>query len=222
MSKKTLILVNTLTQVQNLSYANHVEFMVKVQKLYPEDKFIFYTPARMSIDNARRTAVEHALANKADYILMLDDDVLVSSEGYKKLRDADKDVIAGITYVRAWPFAQMVFKYVGDNLVMTELDVSLNTPVKVGAVGFSFCLIKTSVFESMTKPYFASVENVTEDVFFCLKIAQERPKTEIFAHPGVHTSHILSPEVVHPTNVARLRKFYASGRKLPKSCKVQK
>lgn len=210
---KTLLLVNTLTAIDSRIYGNHIEFMMASKAAFPEDTFVLFTPERLSVDNARNTAAVYAMQMGCDYLMFIDDDVLVPIDTYAKLKSADKDVIAGLTYIRNYPYNPMVFSEKSSS----DASVSLEfwEPPRDGevhecfAVGFSCCLIKVDVLSQLSMPYFFTGPNQTEDVFFCCKAKEElMPTPSVFVHTGVLTGHLQRPMAVHPNDVEKWRAFF--------------
>jgi hypothetical protein len=200
--KKIVVGVNTLTAVSQPIYSNHCQFWYQLGKRYPQFDFILNNPRRMSIDNMRNMTAKVALENDVDYILFIDDDVLVPIDTLGQLLSCDADIAAGWTLIRGYPYKNMFFKY------MDEARTALTNwqdPVKaedgffhVDAVGFSCCLIKMSHVKRVTQPYFITGPYNTEDIYFCIKSLKEHPDTKIVVHPGVLTSHILGLEAIDP------------------------
>lgn len=209
---KTFILVNTLTSVLPQAYGSHIEMMVYTKMQRPDDKLFLFTPQRLSIDNARNTAAKMALNMGYDNLLFLDDDVMVPKDALIKLIEADKDVIAGLTYIRSAPFNPMVFTEIESSngraaLTFTEPTEEIQ---EVYAVGFSCCLIKVDILQAMNPPYFITSPNQTEDVAFCCKMKETlEPKPQVFVHSGVPTGHLMTPEPVWPVNVKLWREHMA-------------
>ena len=219
---KTIIGVNTLENVSSFVYSSHIAMFCQIKKEFPDDEFIFYTPYRMSIDNMRNDVARVALEHKCDYLMFIDDDVVVKPNTYKSLREANKDVVAALTFIRGYPFHPMFFKDF-ENIERHngkrrkdltfhdsyEDEIDTEGLVKTGAVGFSCVLIKVDVLQAMTPPYFVTGPGHTEDVYFCLKARAElEPEPEIYVDTKVPTGHILMNDMVSAENVKKLREFY--------------
>lgn len=219
---KTIVGVNTLESVSSFAYSSHCKLWIQMKKDFPDDEFILYTPYRMSIDNMRNDVARIAIEHDCDYILFLDDDVCVVPNTYKSLREADKDIVAAMTYVRGYPFHPMCFK--DYDTVDTEGKRRLNLTFhddyetvldketglfRTGAVGFSCVLIKVDLLKCMNPPYFVTGPGHTEDVYFCLRARLElEPEPQIFVDTKVPTGHLLMPEMVSTDNVEALREHY--------------
>ena len=108
---RIVILVNTLQAVNSYVYNNHIAFFVKSYRDIKDLDIIFMTPPRMSVDTARNEAAKLALNLEADYLMFIDDDVMIPPGCLKVLLDADKDIIAGLVIIRGFPFNVMAFRY---------------------------------------------------------------------------------------------------------------
>jgi hypothetical protein len=228
---KITVLVNTLSSISPFIYPNHVHFFVQATKKFPGIQWNFFTPPRMSIDTARNNAAKLALESDSDYLMFIDDDVLVPATALEKLIAADKDIVAGLVVIRGYPFNNMAFKFIGPEALTfyndlplekecanahTKYDLScescraskLQTLVKVGAVGFSCCLIKTDVLKAMEPPFFITGVNHTEDVYFCLKTLELTPNPEIYLHTDVPCGHLLNPEPIEWGSRHKMQEFY--------------
>lgn len=217
MPKSIFILVNTLDSVKARPYGNHMNFAFYTGKHFPEYQIHFWNPERMAIDTARNQAAIYALELGCDYLLFLDDDVMVPSAGLKVLIEAGKDIIAGLVCIRGYPFNAMAFKWVEDkDRQLTYFNdwekkvEELKTPiVPAAALGFSFCLIKMDVIRALEPPYFLTGKDHTEDVYFCLKTQETlNPKPGIFLHTGVHCGHMLNAEPIEWNTRKGFQKFY--------------
>lgn len=217
---KTLVGVNILTAVDSYVYSNHCAFWKNTQKLYPEDQFVFFTPRRMSIDNMRNEAAKGALENECDYLMFIDDDVIIDIDSYgilkRTLEEQKADIVAGLTYIRSYPFAPMFFKkiiqdgsLVGLNHYWEfEKDVQEDGTVDCYAIGTSLALIRTSCYRDINPPYFVTGTNHTEDVYFCAEVKREKPESKFLVQTKCPTGHLLEPMVVSIDSVKKLRDFY--------------
>lgn len=162
----------------------------------------------MSIDRMRNMAVKAALELEADYILWLDDDVIVQPNiGLQQLLDCKADCAAGAVVIRGYPFDYMIFK--------RDKNGGLPTVKKEGkgikpydAVGFSFCLIKTDIFKKIPQPWFVTGLNNTEDIYFCMKARQFDPNYSIKVNWDCQCGHILWPEIMDSTNRGFYKKYF--------------
>jgi len=211
---KIVIGVNTLGQVEQQSYANHCQVWYNLGKRFPEHQFIFFAPQRMSIDRMRNATADVALEHEADYLVFLDDDVIIPMNFLSALLSSSFDVTSGITCVRGYPYYPMLFDFSnldchfvekwksrrGTVSGRTESTYKYKVEAPVDAVGFSLCLIKVDIIRALTKPYFMTGPNFTEDVYFCQKVRNELGIGKIGYRKDVLTSHILPGELIHPND----------------------
>ena len=112
---KILVGVNVLTSVESGPYGNHCKFWYELGKLQ-KDLFlepIFMTPPRMSIDRMRNECARIALYNECDYLMFIDDDVILPPNCFETLLtrfDPNVGLVAGLVHIRSYPFKPMIFK----------------------------------------------------------------------------------------------------------------
>lgn len=207
---KIIVGVNTLTSVDTLAYSNHCQMWFRFGRGYQDIDFILNHPRRMSIDNMRNMTAKVALDNNCDYILFLDDDVLVPIDGLRRLLQCEADIAAGWTIIRGYPFKNMFFRFQDE--AKTQLE-NWSDPVEEGilkcdAVGFSFALIKVDLLRKVKPPYFVTGPYNTEDIYFCMKVRQSLPDATIVVDTSVKTSHILGPELIDPLSKELYKDYY--------------
>lgn len=217
---KVLVGVNTLTDVAQEVYSSHCNFWSKTVQMYPgpENQFLFFTPKRMSIDRMRNEAARIALEQECDYLMFLDDDVIVQPSTFKSLLEADLDIVMAHTFIRGYPFHPMCFKYVlkeGNQNVMEHYDKVVEEADEKGiarcdAIGFSCALIKCSLLKKVTTPFFVTINGShTEDVYFCIKARREvGDEVSIGVDTKVPTAHMFEKFFVAQENVELLRKMH--------------
>ena len=218
---KTLVAINNLTQVDQLAYANHIQFFYRLGVMKGranmegrEVEFALCNPRRMSIDRMRNEAAKIALEGDFDYLFFIDDDVLLPWEAFHLLQQADKDIIAGVTHIRGYPFEPMIFNfthedykknsYVRDYAKKADPETGL---LECDAVGFSCCLIKVSLLKEVIPPFFVTGTHQTEDVFFCKRAREQKPDLKIWVQTRVLTGHILGSDIIAPDSVEHWQAF---------------
>jgi hypothetical protein len=218
--KKIIVGCNTLTSIGNQAYPSHMNFWFNVgQTLAQEYQFFYYTPQRMSIDRMRNETARMALEIEADYIFFHDDDVILPKDCLnvllERMKKLDLGVLAGLTYVRSYPYMPMAFCSAGGDKLKFFSSVmdypGLDGVVYCEAVGFSCCLIDVNkTIKKMEPPYFITGPNNTEDVYFCVKVNNELGKNLVGLCKDVRTGHVLSEMVVNHENVNGFRHLEAS------------
>jgi hypothetical protein len=164
----------------------------------------------VGIDQMRNGCATTAVNSECDYVLFLDDDVLPPPDSLAKLLECDADIAAGDVIIRGYPFDHMCFRYTTkDKKQMKALPAypKNSTIIDVDAVGFSLCLIKTSLIKQVPPPYFITGLNHTEDVYFCLKARDAVPECSIRVNTQLQCGHILYPEVISSSNKKNYKKY---------------
>lgn len=213
--------VNTLSSVNSYVYSNHIAFLTKSRQMFPKDDIIFFSPDRMSIDNMRNEAARYALQTESDYLMFIDDDVLVPPNCLKRLIEINKDIVMGLTMIRGYPFRPMFFKDVtqlGKALALDFYenyrdDIDSDGLVNCYAIGFSCVLIKTEILKKVTQPYFVTSSGSifgghTEDVYFCCKCKAELEDISIVVDTKTECGHLLDPIALTASNAEICKRFY--------------
>lgn len=215
---KIVVGINSLVSTTQPAYSNHIQFFFRLGRNYPEIEFILVNPSRMGIDRMRNLCARTALEYNADYILFLDDDVLVPFDNLRYLLEANADIVAGDVLIRGYPFNHMAFRYPliadrfdleGKNLKAIEKwrPEEIGGSVDVDAVGFSLCLIKTSLLKKVPEPWFLTGPRNTEDIYFCVKAKLYDSRTTIKLCTNVICAHILWAETISSENRAEYCKY---------------
>ncbi len=202
---KVLLAVNTLAGVNSQVYAAHLNLAYRIGK-ETGDEFSLFNASRMSIDRFRNQAAQFALQNECDYLMFLDDDVIVPRDTYTLLKAADVDVVTPLVYIRGYPFKPMMFKSIdfGAETGLTTYDdweavIEKQTShmLECAAIGFSCALIKVSLLKKVPPAWFVTGTNHTEDVYFCVKARQIlENQVSIYVDTRIHAGHMLDPEFI--------------------------
>lgn len=208
---KIVVGVNSLVSTTQSAYSNHMQFFFRLGRNYPEIKFIFVNPNRLGIDRMRNLCAKVALEYNADYILFLDDDVLIPFDSLQYLLETNADITAGDVLIRGFPFNHMAFNYPhirdkydleGKNLKAIEQwsPGELGRAVDVDAVGFSLCLLKVSLLKKIPEPWFLTGPRNTEDIYYCMKARMYDPQCTIKVDTRIECAHILWSENITTSN----------------------
>jgi hypothetical protein len=219
---KFMIGINTLTAVDQPIYSNHCQFWYHLGVNFPppEHRFAFHSPRRMSIDRMRNMTAKLALELEMDYVLFIDDDVVIPIHSLEKLVKSNKDVIAGWTIIRGHPFQNMFFKYEDVEkrklMHLQKFKADEEGLVEVDAVGFSYALIKCDLLKRVPPPWFLTGPYNTEDIYFCIKAKEFVSNVSIFVDTTIKTWHLLGPELIGPDNRDNYKEYFE--RQFPESC----
>ena len=146
---------------------------------------------------ARDIIAHHAVNNGFDYVLYADSDMVFNSEDLKRLLSHQVGICSGLYVSRdgqnknvaySKTIRRRYFPYREPQLIVDDSRSGFGS---VSAVGFGFCLIKTSVIETMYKYYKSLFEpkwGVGEDAAFCLRAKKLGYKT--FIDRDVKLGHV--------------------------------
>lgn len=217
---RILIHVNTFAPVNQFVYASHINFFTDAVKNIPDLKLFSFTSHRSSIDRMRNLAAVQALKLECDYLMFLDDDVLVPPDTLRRLIACKKDIVAGMVVIRGLPFNLMSFQHVTteeaaagksgfkNNIVDIAKETG-NPVVDVDGVGFSCCLIHMDVIKAMEPPYFITGPTYTEDAFFCNKAQRLlTPTPTIAIDTSISCGHLMPAEPIQYETIEAFTKFY--------------
>jgi len=136
----------------------------------------------------RTMGVNKARAMEATHVMFIDSDMSFPADGIHHLLRPDKDII-GANYVRR--------QLPHDSLARAKngKDQDVSGVVEVDQLPTGFMLIKTSVFDRIPKPWFATPwnddnENLTgEDYYFCDKARANGISIWMDADLSTHVTH---------------------------------
>ena len=167
--------------------------------------FDFFTvaTARLQTNYARELLADEAIASSADFILFIDDDMMVPKDlFYGLIRHADSaDIMAPLCFQRVPPYNPVLYtleeKMENGRLTLTSSvikDYPKNGTFYADSVGFGVALIKTEVLKKVPKPWFFSNSALGEDIFFCLRAKKEGFK--LLIDTRIKVGHMASPHCV--------------------------
>lgn len=163
-----------------------------------------------TIEMARTALVDHALKTGMDWIFFLDSDVrcppLAIVDLIEFAKREKKEIASGIVYIADKPVKPLAFRFLSmetrDTLVMHPPLIG-DKAVFVDVVGFGCCLINTSIFKRLSRPWFVfeggtefknyQEHNYGEDFYFFKKVKLElnkdNPEGMIAVKGDLHTVH---------------------------------
>jgi len=179
---KIAICIPTYNTIQSTWFCWFSGVLVNWIKNYDIELF---TISAQPVDYARNKLIRIVLDSgvKFDYIFFLDSDVSCPINTLELLIERNKDIVSGVYFSRVHPYVPMMFrdtkKVEGEEINYSEpfKDFKLNELIKVDSIGLGCCLIKTSVFEKISFPWFSykqiynkekdTVRYISEDHYFC-------------------------------------------------------
>jgi hypothetical protein len=203
---------------QPLAYDNHLTFLFHLGVLQEQWKqqnrpiqyqFGFFTVGRLLTAMAREKLVSEALKANFDYILMIDDDMLLPPNYIESMiadieSKPEIDILAPLAFMRNPPHYAVIYTtiegydqkehqaYYVNNFVKNYPKDKL---VECDAVGFGSVLIKMDMVKKMNAPYFMSTTGTGEDIWFCVKAKQD-VGARIFMDTRIKLGHLGNPRII--------------------------
>lgn len=193
-----------------MKWAIHMGSLAHQSKTEPVTKdgaileLYHFTAGRLLTPAAREALTDHALASGMDWMLMIDDDMIIPMDLFEKLYDHQVDIVAPIAFTRNAPHMAVIYKCESGWDPVTKNDYFINhfvrnypeeTLVKCDAVGFGAVLIDMNVIRRMKKPYFMSTCGTGEDILFCYN-AQKQAGAKVYMDTSVKLGHLSYPLIV--------------------------
>lgn len=193
-----------------IMWAIHVGAWAQRSKMGPvtADGAIFelhhFTAGRLLTPAAREALTDHALNANMDYMLMIDDDMIIPLDMLERLYNHHVDVVAPLAFTRNSPHMPVMYKCESGWDPVTKTDYFINhfvrnypenELVRCDAVGFGAVLINMDVIRNMRKPYFMSTCGTGEDILFCYN-AQKQAGAKIYMDTSVKLGHLSYPLIV--------------------------
>lgn len=132
----------------------------------------------------------------ADYIFMVDDDVLPPINAITQLAKHEKDIVSGLYFAKQEPHFPQIFLKNKDNPERYDSieKYKKDSLIEIDACGGGCLLIKSDVFRKLKKPYFQYIPKGEdhprkgEDFYFCEKARDAGFR--IYADTSVICKHI--------------------------------
>lgn len=140
------------------------------------------------VGESRNRLAEYAIKIGAEYLLFIDDDVIIPPNCYNKLiywANEGYDVVSGVYYSKQIPPQPLIYRGRG-NGYLSKWKVG-DIIKDADGVGMGLILIKTDVFKKISKPWFFSVVgekdkkantwvSMDESLYFCDKLKEANIK----------------------------------------------
>ena len=138
-----------------------------------------------------------ALQSKADYLMFLDSDQTISSQGIEQLAshlDNGEDIATTLIFRKDPPFHPCVFSHQellpNNQISLKFYDIAnqdLTKPFYVESSGFGCIMMKLDIFKKIPQPWFLPAPYTGEDITFMYKAAQMGYKT--LCDPTIEVGH---------------------------------
>lgn len=168
----------------------------------PDYDFLLKIVIKKEQFRARNNLVDLAIANGCDYLLMLDDDMLVSSDLVQKLLAHDKDVIGALYWQRGGSYNPVIIRDVPHEDGSVGIDFYLpHDPIirdpglyEVDIIGGGCMLLKVDIFRKILPPYFWWEAQEGTDVAICRRLREAG--VSVWIDTSIELGHIGEETVV--------------------------
>ena len=162
------------------------------------------TDAReMTANNGKENDLANSLPFRGEFdykkMFWIDSDIAWTPDDFMKLYESDKDIISG-AYLLGNGDVTAYKKELGEGYKYEEVK-EMTEPVQIEGAGFGFICVKQGVFETLSRPWFGSIEVtktmpdgtvytfpvVGEDLSWCYKV--RRKGFDIWFDPSVRVTH---------------------------------
>lgn len=170
---------------------------------FPHYTFSLNCTGDILVQYARERFAESVIEMDADYLFMVDDDMLCPPDLFYRLAENDKDICAALAFTRNPDHKPVIYDVIEgiDPVTKKEYYVNKfamnyprNTLVECDAVGFGAVLIKRKVIDAMATPRFMGMMGCGEDITFCYKA--KKLGFEVWMDTRVKLGHLGAPTVV--------------------------
>ncbi len=204
-----------VSRLSNFKHLGHLEERGKLLKQTPRFEFLQVTVGRMHVHVAREEMAKKALFAKADYLFMVDDDMVSPDDLFEKLHADNKDIVAPLAFTRNFPHKPVIYRCEDGWDEVSHCDRFTNFPImnypkdrlfQCDAVGFGAVLIKVDVLRKMPSPWFMNPYKTGEDIHFCYEAKKYGFTT--WMDTRIKLGHVSHPVVVTEAYVEEQNKIY--------------
>lgn len=166
-------------------------------------EFCISTIGRVFTALARERIAEGAVDIGADYLFMIDDDMIAPQDLFERLYRHNVDIVAPLAFTRLPPHKPVMYSIKSgyDSVERKEyylnysvLDYPKNTLYECDAVGFGAVLIKVDVLKRLKKPWFMTTSGAGEDIHFCHMAGKSGVR--IFMDTSTKLGHLSDPKEI--------------------------
>lgn len=194
LKKSKLAVLVPARDMIHTAFSKCVGELIKINTQNNIDTHVVYDSSTILLTQRERLAME-AKNIGAEYMLWLDSDMAFPATTALRLLAHKKPVVAANYVRRQPPFKGVAYQKIGDwqNPLPYEPQDDL---VEVEGIGMGCMLVKTSILDEITRPYFefgwtpSSNDWLGEDMYFCQKIATAGHKIYVDTTLSMETRHM--------------------------------
>lgn len=184
-------------------YLGHREEQDFHEKRFPHYCFSLNVTGDILVQYAREQFAKSVIENDADYLFMIDDDMMAPPDLFYRLAENDKDICAALAFTRNPDHRPVIYDVIEGFDPTTKRDYriqkfAMNYPkdqlVECDAVGFGAVLIKRKVIEAVREPRFMGLEGCGEDITFCWKA--KKAGFQVWMDTRIKLGHLGAPTII--------------------------
>lgn len=175
------------------------------EKKNPRYVFALGAVGEILVPYARERLAESSISPEvnADYLFMIDDDMLSPPDLFYQLVAHDKPIVAALAFTRNPDHRPVIYETIEgyDRSVHQRYGFTRfvnnyprNKLVECDAVGFGAVLIKTEVFKKIEKPWFFGMAQTGEDISFCIKA--KKAGFSVWMDTSIKLGHLGAPTII--------------------------
>jgi len=189
-----------LLMFKHLGHREEQDFQ---EKRFPHYCFTLNCTGDILVQYAREQFAKSVIEMDADYLFMIDDDMLAPPDLFYRLAANDKDICAALAFTRNPDHRPVIYDVVEGFDPTTKKDFRIqkfamnypkDTLVECDAVGFGAVLIKRKVIDAIKEPRFMGLEGCGEDITFCWKA--KKAGFQVWMDTRVKLGHLGAPTII--------------------------
>ena len=147
---------------------------------------------------SREYLVKAAIDAKVDYLMFLDSDQLIESDGLIKMAkhlDEGEDIVTTLIFRKDPPYEPCIFSHQEElpnrQIALKYYDVEsqdLTKPFYVESCGFGCTMMKLDIFKHISEPWFLPRPYTGEDISFMWEVKQKGYK--VLCDPTIEIGHV--------------------------------
>lgn len=184
-------------------YLGHREEHDYQKGIFPHYTFSLNCTGDILVQYARERFAQSVIEMDADYLFMIDDDMLAPPDLFYRLAENDKDICGALAFTRNPDHKPVIYDVIEGvdpanrqpyYINKFAMNYPRNTLVQCDAVGFGAVLIKRKVLDAIREPRFMGLAGCGEDITFCYKA--KKLGFEVWMDTRIKLGHLGAPVII--------------------------
>lgn len=191
MVDKAVVMIGVPTSI----HARRADFYDYLNRM-DKPNCVILNPHGSSPAFSRNRIIDCAIETDCTHIMFIDDDMAFPADMLTRLLAHDKDIVTGLYYYKHYVHQPLIFDHFNKKgyAFPIFLHPGMSSLIKIAACGFGCCLVKTSIFKNMQKPYIRlgelDAEQWCDDIGFFWRLKQEKITDDIWCDTTLHVGHM--------------------------------